>query len=82
MLFEARHLMLEPLEAPCCPFGKAASSSSELVALDAPTYRWRSVRWHDSRSRRTRLWRVRLGRVARSSSWFFSRMPGLFWVVN
>ena len=23
-----------------------------------PTYRWRSVRWQDSRSRRTRLWRV------------------------
>ena len=40
---------------PCCP-PKAASSSSELVALEAPTYRWR--RWHKSRSRRTRLWRV------------------------
>ena len=33
-------------------------SSSELVARKAPTYRWRSVRWQDSRSRRTRLWRV------------------------
>ena len=32
-----------------------ASSSSELVAREAPTYRWRSVRWQDSRSRRTRL---------------------------
>ena len=44
VLFEVRHLMLEPLEA---------SSSSELVAREAP-----SVRWQDSRSRRTRLWRV------------------------
>ena len=48
VLFEVRHLMLEPL----------LSSSSELVAREAPTYRWRSVRWQDSRSRRTRLWRV------------------------
>ena len=48
VLFEVRHLMLEPLEAPCCPF----------PAREAPTYRWRSVRWQDSRSRRTRLWRV------------------------
>ena len=60
VLFEVRHLM-EPLEALCCPF--QASSSSE------PTYRWRSVRWQDSRSRRTRLWW--LGRVASSSI----RMP-------
>ena len=27
-VFEVRHLMLEPLEAPCCPFRQAASSSS------------------------------------------------------
>ena len=45
VLFEVRHLMLEP---------QAASSSLELVAFE-PTHRWRSVRWQNSRSRRTRV---------------------------
>ena len=41
VLFEVRHLMLEPLKAP--------------PPAEAPTYRWRSVMWRKSMSRRTRL---------------------------
>ena len=40
-----------------------------LVAREAPTYRWRSVRWQDSRSRRTRLWRVLAAGVGNCVAW-------------
>ena len=39
------------------------------MAREAPTYRWRSVRWQDSRSRRTRLWRVSPCQLAKVTAW-------------
>ena len=52
---QVRHRAVQALEGEP---GKVAVRHLMLEPL-APTYRWRSVRWQDSRSRRTRLWRVR-----------------------
>ena len=35
-----------------------AQAARSLRLLDAPTYRWRCVRWRDSRSKQTRPWRA------------------------
>ena len=70
VLFEVRHLMLEPLEA-------------ELVAREAPTYRRRSVRWGATpagspfATGRPGSCRALLCKCTNSSSVFGGRLPVL-----